>query len=153
MKVKIGSVTIPDATVKRFIDMDSGLALSMIEISYIGMGNEYGTLIEAFKKDTLLPFECEILKTKKVLVRGFGYNNETKVGHFILQERGADVSCGYKSVDWRQPTQDETMVFILPEEVKDLISPEKLRMLPFIRFIRKKDIPKDWFEHKKEKVK
>lgn len=142
MKVRIGSITIPDATVKRFIDMDSGLPLSMVRISYKGPENEYGELIDAFQKNTLLPFECEILKTK-VLVHGFGYNKETKTGHFILQERAADVSSGYKLVDWRQPTQDETMIFILPENVK-LTSPEKLGALPCIRLIFKKDIPKEW---------
>lgn len=146
LKVRIGSVTIPDAQVKRFIDLQSGLALSMIQVSYIDKEEiKHGELIEAFKNNTLLPFDCEILKTK-VLVHGFGYNKETKERKFTLQERGADVSCGYKLVDWRQPTQDETMVFIIPEDVKDLIRPEKLRTLSHIRFILKKDIPKEWFE-------
>ena len=143
MKVKIGNVIIPDATVKRFIDLQSGLALSMIDVSYANKRVEDSELVEAFKNHTLLPFECEILKTN-VLVHGFGQNE--KMYEYILQERAADVSCGYKKVDWRQPTQDKTMVFIIPEDVKDLIPPEQLRTLPYIRFILKKDIPETWFK-------
>ena len=145
MKVKIGNVIIPDATVRRFIDLQSGLPLSMIEVTYT-QKVEHGELIEAFNKNTSVPFECEILKTKRVLVHGFGYNKETNIHHFVLQEWGADVSCGYKLIDWRQPTQEKTMVFILPEDVKDLVPPEELTKLPFIRFILKKHIPQEWFK-------
>jgi hypothetical protein len=145
MKIKVGNVIFPDATIKRFIDIQSGLPLSMINVFYVGKEDEYGELIEAFENNVLVPFECDVLKTK-VLVHGFGGDNRTNKRYFILQERAADVSSGYKKVDWTQPTRDKTMAFILPEDIKDLIPPEKLAMLPFIRFILKKDIPKEWFE-------
>ena len=143
LKVKIGKVTIPDAQVKRFINLQSGLPLSMIKVSHKHKKLEHGELIEAFKNNTILPFECETLKTR-VLVHGFG--SEETTDYFILQEPASDVSSGYKKVDWRQPTKDETMVFVMPENVKDSIRPEKLKTLPYIRFIYEKNIPKEWLE-------
>jgi len=143
MKVKIGSVIVPDATVKRFIDMESGLPLSMIRVNYTQEVDD-GELIEAFNNNTSLPFECEILKTKRVLVHGFGRDEQGR--HFTLQEWGADVSCGYKSVDWTQPTGNIKMVFIIPEDVKDLIDPYELSLLPYKRLILRRYIPKEWFK-------
>lgn len=146
MKVKIGSVTIPDATVKRFIEMQSGLPLSMIHVSYTDEKVDDSELAEAFNKKTLLPFGCEILKTN-VSVHGLGH--EADKDYYILQERGA-VSCSYKSVDWTQPTGNVKMFFIIPEDVKNLIDPYELSLLPYKRLILRRDIPEEWFEHKKE---
>lgn len=143
MEVKIGSVVIPDAKMKRFIDLQSGLPLSMIEVTF-AQEVEDEELVEAFKRNISLPFECEILKTKRVLIRGFGRDEQGRF--FNLQEWGADVSCGYKSVDWTQPTGNMKMVFIIPEDVKDLIDPYELSLLPYKRLILRKDIPKEWFE-------
>jgi len=148
MKVKVGNVVIPNATVKRFIDMESGLALSMIHVTHTDKNIDDGELIDAFMKRgkiTLFPFECEIIKTK-VLVRGFGRKGDQR--NYTFQERGADVSCGYKSVDWTQPTGNKKMVFIIPEDVKDLIDPYELSLLPYKRLILRKDIPEEWFKER-----
>lgn len=145
MRVKIGNVAIPDATIKRFIDMESGLPLSMIRVTYFDDRISDEQIIEAFNKQAVLPFESEALKTF-VLVRGFAENEKEKKHEYTLQERAADVSCGYKSVDWTQPTQNQKMVFILPDDVKDLISPYELSLLPYKRLIFRKDIPEDWFK-------
>jgi hypothetical protein len=143
MKVKIGDVTIPEATVRRFIDMQSSLPLSMVHVSYTDQAVDDSELTEAFKKNLLLPFECEILKTD-VLVHGFGH--EAGKDYYILQEPAGDVSCGYKSVDWTQPTGNTKMVFIIPEDVEDLKDPYELSLLPYKRLILRKDIPKEWFK-------
>ena len=145
MRAKIGNVTIADATVKRFIDMESGLPLSMIRVTYFGNRIADDQIIDAFNKQTILPFESETLKTL-VLVRGFAEDGKEEKREYTLQERGADISCGYKSVDWTQPTGNKKMVFILPEDVKDLINPYELSLLPYKRLILRKDIPKDWFK-------
>jgi len=137
-------VVIPDATIKRFIDMESSLPLSMIRVTFTDKIVD-DELVEAFKSNTILPFECDTLKTD-VLVHGFGTSEEGKKHEYVLQERGADVSCGYKSVDWTQPTQNQKMIFILPEDVKDLIDPLELSLLPYKRLILRKDIPEDWFK-------
>ena len=145
MRAKIGNVTIADATVKRFIDMESGLPLSMIRVAYFGNRIADDQIIDAFNKQAVLPFESETLKTL-VLVRGFAEDGKEEKREYTLQERGADISCGYKSVDWTQPTGNKKMVFILPEDVKDLINPYELSLLPYKRLILRKDIPKDWFK-------
>ena len=145
MKVRIGNVIIPDATVKRFIDMESGLPLSMIRITYFNDKIPDDQIIEAFNKQAILPFESEILKTF-VLIHGFAENEKEKKREYILQERAADVPCGYKSVDWTQPTQSQKMVFIVPEDVKDLADPYELSLLPYKRLILRKDIPEDWLK-------
>ena len=145
MRAKIGNVTIADATVKRFIDMESGLPLSMIRVAYFGNRIADDQIIDAFDKQAVLPFESETLKTL-VLVRGFAEDGKEEKREYTLQERGADISCGYKSVDWTQPTGNKKMVFILPEDVKDLINPYELSLLPYKRLILRKDIPKDWFK-------
>jgi hypothetical protein len=145
VKVKIGNVIIPDATVKRFIDMESGLPLSMIRVTYFDNRISDEQITDAFQKQTILPFESEVLKTI-VIVHGFAENEKEKKHEYTLQERGADVSCGYKSVDWTQPTQNQKMVFIVPEDVKDLINPYELSLLPYKRLILRKDIPEGWFK-------
>ncbi len=78
------------------------------------------------------------------MVRGFG--RDERGMHFTLQEGGADFSCDYKLVDWTQPTGNVKMVFILPEDVKDLIDPYELSLLPYKRLILRRDIPKEWFK-------
>lgn len=141
MKVRIGSVTIPDAQVKRFIDLQSGLALSMIKVSYIGEG--FTKLGKAFQEHTLLPFECDILKTQ-VLVHGLSHDIKEKKHEYVFLERGADVSCGYMLVSFDEKVGNEKAI-IVPENTRDIHPEEydKLRDLPFIRFILEKDIPKD----------
>lgn len=142
MKVKIGSAIIPDAQVKRFIDLQSGLALSMIRVSYEGeLIKELG---EAFQKHTLLPVECDILKTN-VLVHGARHQMEEKKHEYILQERYADVPCGYKLIHTKVGNEK---AIIVPENTRDMHPEEmqKLRDLPYIRFILEKDIPKELFK-------
>jgi hypothetical protein len=145
MKVKIGNVAFSDATVRRFIDLQSSLPLSMIHISYTDQTVDDGELTEAFKKNTIIPFECEILRTR-VLVNGFGHEGDKDF--YILQEPAADVSCDYKTVDWTQPTGNTKMVFVIPEDVEDLRDPYELSLLPYRRLILRKDIPNEWFRQK-----
>ena len=144
LKVRIGSVTIPDAQVKRFIDLQSGLALSMIKVSYIG--EAFPQLGKAFQENTLLPFECDMLKTQ-VLVHGSSHDSIEKKHEYILMERYADVPCGYKSVSFSKEVGNEKAM-ILPINTKEMHPDEydKFRKLPFIRFILKKDIPEDLLE-------
>jgi len=142
MKVEIGNTIIPDAEIKRFIDLQSGLALSMIRVSY--EGEAFKELGEAFNKQMLLPLECEILKTN-VLVHGSSHDERTKKHEYVFLERAIDVSCGYKLLHTKVVNE---RAIIVPENVKDAYfeDAEKLRTLPYIRFILKKGIPKDWFE-------
>lgn len=145
MKVKIGNVVVPDATVKRFIDMESGLPLSMIRVTYFDDKISDDQILKAFNKQAVLPFESEVLTTF-VLVHGFAENEKEKKHEYTLQERAADVSCGYKSVDWTQPTQNQKMGFVVPEDLMDLIDPYELSILPYKRLILRKDIPEEWFK-------
>lgn len=143
MKVKVGEVTIPEAQVKRYISLESSLPLSMIDITYSQEVDDE-ELVDAWKNHTPVPFECEILKAKRVLVRGLGRDEQER--HFTFQEFAADVYAGYKSVDWTQPTDNKKMVFIVPDDVKDLIDPYELSLLPYKRLILRKDIPEEWFK-------
>lgn len=138
MKVKIGSVTIPDAEVKRFIDLQSGLALSMIRVSYIGEP------IEELRSGTLFPFECDIIRTN-VLLHGARHQIKEKKHEYILQERYADVPCGYKLIHTKVGNEK---AIIVPENTRDMHPEEmqKLRDLPYIRFILENDIPKELFK-------
>ena len=144
MRVKIGNVDFPDVIVKRFIDLQSGLPLSMIQVNYTGNidTKEIGT---AMQKQALLPFECGTLKTN-VLVHGASHDSRTNKHEYILQERAADVSSSYKLMDWTQPTKDKNMIFIVPETLADGVSPEELKKLPYIHFILKKNIPQNLFK-------
>lgn len=141
MKVRIGNVDIPEATVKRFIDLQSGLALSMIQVSYSGNidAKEIGTAIQT---NALIPFECDILKTN-VLVHGVSHDSRTNKHEYILQERATDVPCGYMLLGTEVGNE---RAIILPEALKNLaVDTERFRKLPYIRFILAKDIPKEWF--------
>jgi hypothetical protein len=142
MKVRIGEIIIPDAEVKRFIDLQSELPLSMIKVSYIG--EAFKELGKAFQEHTLLPFECDIIKTQ-VLVHGASHNFKEKKHEYILLERAADVSAGYKLIHTKVGNEK---AIIVPENTKDMRPEEmqKLRNLPYIRFILKKDIPADLLE-------
>jgi len=134
MKVIIGSVTIPDAEVKRFIDLESGLPLSMIKVSFIGEGfNELG---KAFQENSLLPFECEIIKTQ-VLV--YGSSHKENKHEYILMERAVDVSSGFKLVFTEIGNEKAMMLPLNTRSPHDYA--EELRKLPFIRLILKRDIP------------
>jgi len=146
-KVKIGNLVIQDASVKRFIDLESGLPLSMIRVTHKDKNVDDGELIDSMMshKDTIFPFECDILKTE-VLVQGFGKQGDES--NYTFLERAVDVSAGYKSIDWTQPTGNEKMKFILPEDVKDLIDPYELSLLPYRRLILRRYIPKEWFKEK-----
>jgi hypothetical protein len=146
MKVKIGNVVIPDATVKRFIDMESGLPLSMIRITYFGNRISDEQIVDASHKQGLLPFESEVLKTF-VLIHGFAESEKEKKHEYTLQERAADVSCGYMLLHTKVGNEK---AIIVPEDVeKNLMADvERFRKLPYIRYILKKDIPEDRFsEH------
>jgi len=142
MEVRIGNVVVPDAIVKRFIDMESGLPLSMIKVTYFGNRIVDDQIITAFREHAVVPFESENLKTI-VLVQGSGENKTEEKREYILQERATDVSCGYKLVDWKQPTGNQKMIFIVPEDV-ERIDQYELSLLPYKRLIFRKDIPRDW---------
>jgi len=140
VEFRIGNVTIPDAQVKRFIDLQSGLALSMIKVSYIG--EAFPQLGKAFQENTLLPFECDILKTQ-VLVHGSSHDSKEKKHEYIFMEKYADVPCGYKLLGTEVGNEK---AIIVPENTRDMPPEEmqKIRDLPFIRFILKKDIPEEF---------
>jgi hypothetical protein len=144
MKVKIGGATILDAQTKRFIDLQSGLALSMIQVSY--EGEPIKELGEAFQKHTLLPFECDTIKTL-VLVHGARHDSKEKRNEYTFQGRTIDVPCGYKLVSFSKKVGNEKAIIVL-ENIKDTHPEEydKPRQLLFIRFILEKDIPKDLFK-------
>jgi len=141
MKVKIGNTIIPDAEVERFIDLQSGLALSMIQVSC--EGEPIKELEEAFQKNILLPFECAIIKTN-VLVHGASHRMKEKKHAYTLFERAVDVPCGYKLIHTKVGNEK---AIIVPENTKDMPDMEVLRKLPFIRFILKKDIPEELFKN------
>lgn len=142
MKVKIGNVDIPNATVKRFIDLQSGLPLSMVKVNYTG-NIDVKEIGIAMQKVALLPFECDTLKTN-VLVHGASHNSTTNEHEYILQERAADVSCGYMLLHTKVGNEK---AIIVPEDVekKLVVDAERFRKLPYIRYILKKDIPEDCF--------
>lgn len=139
MEVKIGNVIIPDATVKRFIDLESGLPRCMIQVTFPFEIVEDGDLVEAFKANTVLPFECTILKTK-VLVRGFGRREQVR--RFTLQEPASEVSCNYRLISY-EPKGGKEKAIVVPNNLKRQydLAPEELRLLPFIRLILKTDMP------------
>ena len=134
MKVKIGEVIIEDAQVKRFIDLQSGLPLSMIKVSYVGEG--FPQLGKALQENALIPFECEILKTQ-VLVHASSHNSIEKRHEYVFMERG--VPCGYKLIH-TEPTEGKEKAISVPEDTDNALV-EKLRELPFIRLILEKDVP------------
>jgi hypothetical protein len=140
MKVKIGNVIIPDAKVKRFIGLESGLPYCMIEVTFPFGIVEDGDLVEAFKANTVLPFECAILKSK-VLVCGFGRHKQVR--RFTLQELASEVSCNYRLTSY-EPKVGKEKAIVVPDNLKRQydLAPEELRLLPFIRLILKDDIPK-----------
>jgi len=140
MKIRIGKITIPDAEVKRFIDLQSGLPLSMIKVSYEGEG--YEELGRAFNEGTLLPFECIVLKTE-VLVHGSTHDSNRKKHEYVLLERAADVSSGYKLI---HTSAGYERAIIVPDNTKEIPDMQRVRDLPFIRLILEKDIPKDLLE-------
>lgn len=139
MEVKLGSIIIPNATVKRFIDLQSGLPLSMIEISYVSPQIGYTELLEAFKNEATLLFQSEILNTL-VQLQSYAYNTEARERKFILLER--DISSGYKSLRIVNRKAGKDYHFLVPENIKKGAT-EELEILPYIRFILKKDVP-EW---------
>jgi len=143
-EVKIGDIVIQGANVTRYIDMSSGLPLSMIRVS--GEGPFFKELAEASNEHTLLEFECDSLKNPKVLVHGFSHNIVENTYSYTLLERGADVSCGYKLIHTKI---DNELAIIVPEETDTLHvwkRLDELREWPFIRYILKKDIPEKWIQ-------
>ena len=134
VKVKIGEVTIQDAQVKRFIDLQFGIPLSMIRVSY--RGESFPKLDREFQKHTYVPFECEMLKTR-VVVHASSHNLVKKKHEYVFRERVADVPSGYKLLY----TQVGNEKAILIPEKTPINQKEKLRQLPFIRLILEKDIP------------
>jgi len=135
LKVKIGDNIIPDAEVKRFIDLQSGLALSMIKISYEGeriRGLDWG------EEDKPIPFECDIIKTS-VLIQSRSFSLEPNKVEYVLQERYIDVPCGYKLVN---TNHENERAIIVPEIIGNIYDNlDNFRKLPFIRFILEEDIP------------
>ena len=139
MQVKIGNVIIPDAKVKRFIEIE-GLPYSMINIAYTSKVDD-GELTNSFMKrpQPILPFESETLKTK-VLIHRFGkHENLTEI---TLMEPASEVSSGYKLTHFRDVNKNTNLVFVMPENVKDSVSPEELSNLEYIHLLLKRDIPK-----------
>ena len=144
MKVKIGKVVIPNATVKRFIDLQSGLPRSMIRVTYLPGVVDDGELVEAFKNGSVLPFECEILKTR-VVVSGFG--SKITERYFTLREDATTVSCDYRKISY-EPRIGKEKALVIPKNVRGEfdIKPEELRLLPYIRLILKDDVPETCLE-------
>ena len=141
MEVRIGDTIIQDAEVKRFIELKSGLPLSMIKVSH--KGEPFQELREARAQiDRLLPFECAVIKTN-VIVHDIHSSREKREVEYVLQERYADVPCGYKLI--HTEFGNETAI-IVPENTKYDYDVQGFRNLPFIRFILKKDMPKDLLE-------
>ena len=144
MKVRIGDTIIQDAQVTRFIDMSSGLPLSMIKVN--GQGKPFKELGIAFQEKTFLEFECDILKNPQVLVHGCSADFSKNTYSYTLLERAADVSCGYNLI---HTDVDNEKAVIIPEDIEvmkgsyedHIKTMDKLRELPFIRYILKQDIP------------
>lgn len=143
MRVKIGSVVIPDATVERFIDMESGLPLSMIRVTYFGIRSWDRQIVEAFHREAALPFESEILSTF-VLSMGFVEDRKEEKHEYILRERADHVSSGYKIVAYDEGEKKQRIVFVVPEDLNIGIGINELSKLPHERLILRKDIPKIW---------
>lgn len=151
-EIKIGDIVIQDATITRFIDMSSGLPLSMIRVS--GKGKPFKELNRAYQEKTFLEFECDILKNPQVLVHGISIDLVENTYSYTLLERAADVSCGYKLIHtYNHPGIDNERSIIVPDEIEVLRGSSyedtlkrvgKLRELPYIRYILKSDIPEDW---------
>ena len=146
-EIKIGDIVIQDAKVTRFIDMSSGLPLSMIRVS--GEGKPFKELNEAYQENTLLEFECDILKNPKVLVRRISVDIAENTYSYTLQERAAEVSSGYKLI---HTNIDNEKAIIVPKEIDvregrsyedKLKRMDELRELPFIRYLLKSDIPEE----------
>jgi hypothetical protein len=134
MQVKVGTVVIPDAEVKRFIDVESGLPLSMIKVTYTGEG--FKEIGEAFLKTALIPFECEIIKTQVIV---HASSHKENVHEYIFQERAADVPCGFRLSHTDVGNEKAIM---LPENAKDTYTyGEQIRELPYIRLILKRYMP------------
>lgn len=142
LKVKIDDLIIPDAKVERFIDLESGLPLSMVRVTY--EGEPFEEIAKAWSEQNLIPFESDVLKTN-VLVIGSEWLREERKVEYTLLERAIDVPCGYKRSTFRNVQTGERVEFLLPEDMVDL-SPERLKQfkkLPFIRFILRKHLPDD----------
>lgn len=139
MEVRIGEISIPDAEVERFIDLQSGLALSIIEVSY--EGKPFEELVKAMREHKLLPLECEIIKTRVFVI---GIRRGMRLSVCILQESEANVSCGYKLIHTNVGNEK---AIILPEDTNiDIKKIQRVREIPFIRLILRKDIQKDLFK-------
>ena len=139
MQVKIGSITLKDAKVTRFIGMDSGLPLSMIRVE--AKGDLSPELQKAYIENTLVSFESEGLKNNGVLINHTSVTPEKKLITYILQERAIDVI---------HTKEKGERAIIIPEDVNVLDGTtfeqaqerlNKIRSAPFIRFILKKDVP------------
>ena len=143
-EIKIGDIVIQDAKVTRYIDMSSGLPLSMIRVS--GKGPPFEELVKASNEHTFLEFECDILKNPKVLVHGFSFDIDENTYSYTLLERAADVSGGYKLIHTKN---DNELAIIVPKEIDTLgvwNRLDEIREWPFIRYILKKDIPEKWIQ-------
>lgn len=123
--------------------MESGLPFSMIRVTYFDDKVSDEQITEAFQKNIVLPFRSETLKTI-VIVRGFADDKKEEKHEYILQERAAEVSSGYKSIIYVDKANDKKMSFIVPEDLQWSADQYELSLLPYKRLILRKDIPENW---------
>jgi hypothetical protein len=135
------NIIIEKAKVERFIDLHTGLPLSMVKISYQGIS--YDEITRAFVEETSISFECKILRTE-VLVSSISMNKKSRV-EYVFQEKTSKVSCRYKSLRSEYKFGNERAILI-PEDTRECPSNQLnlLRELPFIRLILREDIPKGY---------
>lgn len=145
MNVKISTsrkeITISEAEVTRFIDLESGIPLSMIKVSCPGSPAKF--LAKAFVEETSLSFECYSLKTM-VTVSGLSMREDNGV-EYIFKENPSKVRCSYKIINFEHKFANEKAILV-PEDVRDLPETQAnmLRDLPYIRLILIEDIPRGY---------
>ena len=126
-------MVIPDAEVKRFIELQFGLPYSMIRVTYTGEGRS--ELGQALTSNTVIPFDCDTLKTR-VMIQSSSQNSETDKHEYVLMEPAADVPSGYILIHTKVGNEKAILV---PENA-DKSKVDEFRKLPYFRLISKKDV-------------
>lgn len=144
MKVTIevngDTLVIPNAKVERFIDLQIGIPVSKVKVSY--EGSAFEKLSIAFVEETAVNFSSEKLKT---IVQVSGMTISENEVEYIFKEISSQVPCFYKILSFEHKFANEKAMLV-PQDVRDL--PERqtniLRELPYIRLILREDVPKGY---------